>query len=62
MRVWSGRAFQVAGPACENARSPNFVRSRGREWCIDEMREMSVVVRSPVRVMIALAAATRRAY
>jgi len=23
----SGRAFQVAGPACENARSPNFVRS-----------------------------------
>jgi len=24
-------AFQVAGPACENARSPNFVRSRARE-------------------------------
>ena len=23
----SGRAFQVAGPACENACSPNFVRS-----------------------------------
>jgi len=21
--MWSGRAFQVAGPACENARSPN---------------------------------------
>ena len=29
MRMWSGRAFQVAGPACENARSPNFVRTRG---------------------------------
>jgi len=22
VRMWSGRAFQVAGPACENARSP----------------------------------------
>ena len=31
MRMWSGRAFQVSGPACENARSPNFMRSRGRE-------------------------------
>ena len=31
VRMWSGRAFQVAGPACENARLPNFVRSRGRE-------------------------------
>ena len=31
VRMWSGRSFQVAGPACENARSPNFVRSRGRE-------------------------------
>ena len=28
----SGRAFQVAGPACQNARSPNFVRSRDREY------------------------------
>jgi len=26
--MWSGKAFQVAGLACENARSPNFVRSR----------------------------------
>ena len=25
VRMWSGRGFQVAGPACENARSPNFV-------------------------------------
>jgi len=24
VRMLSGRAFQVAGPACENARSPNF--------------------------------------
>ena len=24
MRLWSGRAFQVAGPACENALSPNL--------------------------------------
>jgi len=24
VRMWSGRAFQVAGRACENARSPNF--------------------------------------
>ena len=23
--MWTGRAFQEAGPACENARSPNFV-------------------------------------
>jgi len=22
--MWSGRAFQVTGPACENARSPNL--------------------------------------
>ena len=28
--IFSGKAFQVAGPACENARSPNFVRSRSR--------------------------------
>jgi len=32
VQMLSGRAFQVAGPACENARSPNFVRSRGREF------------------------------
>jgi len=31
VRMLSGRAFQVAGPACENARSPNLERSRGRE-------------------------------
>jgi len=24
VRMWSGRAFQVAGPACENARSPSL--------------------------------------
>ena len=23
MRMWLGRAIPVAGPACENARSPN---------------------------------------
>jgi len=39
----SGRAFQVAGPACENARSPNFVRSR------DEVED----VRSPERDLLA---------
>ena len=39
MLMWSGRAFQVAGPACENARSPNFVRSRGREKSIDEVED-----------------------
>jgi len=32
VRMWSGRAFQVAGPACENARSPNFVRSSGTKF------------------------------
>jgi len=37
--MWSGRVFQVAGPACENARLPNFVRSRGREWSIDEVED-----------------------
>ena len=26
VRMWSGSAFQVTGPAWENARSPNFVR------------------------------------
>ena len=31
VRMLSGSAFQVEGPACENARSPNLVRSRGRE-------------------------------
>jgi len=25
VRMWSGRAFQVAGPACENARLPNHL-------------------------------------
>ena len=44
----SGRAFQVAGPACENARSPNFVRSRGRE-SIDEVEDE----RSPQRDLLA---------
>jgi len=28
----------VAGPTCENARSPNFVRSRGRK-SIDEVED-----------------------
>jgi len=37
--MWSGRVFQVAGPACENARSPDFVCSRGREWSIDEVED-----------------------
>jgi len=41
--MWSGRAFQVAEPACENARSPNFMRSREVE---DE--------RSPERDLLAL--------
>ena len=27
--VCSGSWFRAAGPECENARSPNFVRSRG---------------------------------
>jgi len=26
--MWSGRAFQVAGPACENVRSPRFDKAR----------------------------------
>jgi len=41
----SGRAFQVAGPVCENARSPNFVRSRGTDEVEDE--------RSPERDLLA---------
>ena len=49
MRMWSGRAFQVAGPACENARSPNFVRSSGREQSIDEVEDE----RSPERDLLA---------
>ena len=32
-----GQRFQVAGPACENARSPNFVRSRGKEKSVAEV-------------------------
>jgi len=47
--MWSGRAFQVAEPACENARSPNFVRSRGREQSIDEVEDE----RSPERNLLA---------
>jgi len=39
VRMWSGRAFQVAGPACENAHSPKFVRSRGGEQSIDEVED-----------------------
>jgi len=39
VRMWSGRAFQVAGPACENARSSNLMRSRGREQSIDEVED-----------------------
>jgi len=38
----------MAGPACENARSPNFVRSRGRE-SIDEVEDE----RSPQRDLLA---------
>ena len=28
MRMWSGRAFQVAGPACENARYDCVISAR----------------------------------
>jgi len=28
-RMLTGDEFQAVGPACENARSPNLVRSRG---------------------------------
>ena len=54
--MWSSRAFQVAGPACENARSPNFVRSRGRKmalkwpfmcWCAVKKLLSHVVESSP---------------
>ena len=31
-----GSAFQAAGPACEKARSPNFVRSLGVTWFVVE--------------------------
>jgi len=44
--MWSGRAFQVAGPACENARSLNFVRSHGREQPIDEVENERTLVNS----------------
>ena len=36
MRMLSGSVFQVEGPACENAHSPNFVRSRGKSRCLQE--------------------------
>jgi len=47
VRMWSGRAFQAAGPACENARSPNFVRMY--DWtlynllCCSEVSAVSYV-------------------
>jgi len=46
VRMWSGRAFQVA---CGNARLPNFVRSRGGEQSIDEVEDD----RSPERDLLA---------
>jgi len=47
----SGSAFQVEGPTCENARSPNFVwYNRGTEWSIDEVEDD----RSPERGLLAL--------
>jgi len=48
VRMWSGRAFQLVGPACENARSPNFVRSRGREQSMNEVEDE----RSPERDLL----------
>jgi len=45
----SGRAFQVAGHACENTRSPNFVRRRGKEQSIDDVEDK----RSPERDLLA---------
>ena len=35
MRMWSGRAFQVAGPARENARSPNCLHGHTCDWQSD---------------------------
>ena len=32
--MWSGRAFQVAGPACENARSLMYLKVRTALWMI----------------------------
>ena len=38
VRMLSGRAFQVAGPACENARSPNWLN------CFRQIRRAATVV------------------
>ena len=44
----SGSAFHAAGPACEKARSPNLVRSRGVTYLLLEAD------RRPVRVAVLL--------
>jgi len=43
-RVSGGSEFHAAGPACEKARSPNLVRSRGVTYLL------GVADRRPVRV------------
>ena len=41
--MWSGRAFQVAGPACENARSMKFVISLSLTYAHRETYRTTVV-------------------
>jgi len=42
---------RVAGSARENARSPNFLHSRGREWSIDDCSHVAgcVITPPPIR-------------
>ena len=47
----STRCCRVAGSARENARSPNFLHSRGREWSIDDCSHVAgcVITPPPIR-------------
>jgi len=42
----SGSAFHAAEPACENARSPNFLRNRGQVFFIMDGRGVQCTVRT----------------
>ena len=54
-RVSGGSEFHAEGPACEKARSPNLVRSRGVTYLLLEAD------RRPVRVAALLYVRIRRA-
>ena len=47
-RRTSGGVFHVAGPACENARSPKFVHSRGSVKSVDDADGIIIIIMSLV--------------